>query len=100
MSNHDVQCWCCQGPLGQCQCQDDATILCTGCYRCDKHCTCHKVERNGHTKTLLPELSPQAPTITNAAGGQQSASPYRCDLLPPLACLEVAKVVAAGAQKY
>lgn len=41
-----------------------------------------------------------APIATNAAGGKQSATPYRCDLLPPHATLAVAEVLAEGAAKY
>lgn len=41
-----------------------------------------------------------APTVTNAAGGKQSHSPYRADLLPPHALLAVAKVLSEGAAKY
>lgn len=41
-----------------------------------------------------------APTMTNDRGGKQSAVPFRCDLLPALAVLEVAKVLKAGADKY
>ncbi|AMV28819.1 hypothetical protein VT84_30780 [Gemmata sp. SH-PL17] len=41
-----------------------------------------------------------APTVTNATGGKQSASPYRADLLPPHALLEVSKVLKEGADKY
>jgi hypothetical protein len=49
---------------------------------------------------ILAGVAPDAPTATNAAGGKQSASPYRCDLLPPLALLAVAKVLKHGADKY
>lgn len=41
-----------------------------------------------------------APTTVNAAGGKQSASPYRCDLLPPQATFRVAAVLKHGADKY
>jgi hypothetical protein len=40
------------------------------------------------------------PIAINAAGGKQSASPFRCDLLPPHATLAVAEVLAHGAAKY
>ncbi len=49
---------------------------------------------------VVKGVAPDAPTATNAAGGKQSASPYRCDLLPPLASLAVAEVLAHGAEKY
>lgn len=45
-------------------------------------------------------VGPDAPAETNAAGGRQSASPYRSDLLPPHALLAVAEVLAEGAAKY
>lgn len=41
-----------------------------------------------------------APVVVNAHGGKQSHSPYRCDLLPPLATLAVAGVLRHGAAKY
>lgn len=41
-----------------------------------------------------------APTVVNDRGGKQSAVPFRCDLLPPLGALEVAKVLKVGADKY
>lgn len=45
-------------------------------------------------------VGPDAPTTVNERGGKQSASLYRCDLLPPLASLEVSKVLKHGADKY
>lgn len=45
-------------------------------------------------------VSPDAPIITNDKGAKQSASPYRCDLLPAQATLRVAEVLAYGAAKY
>lgn len=45
-------------------------------------------------------VGPDAPTFENEAGGKQSASLYRCDLLPPQACLRVAAVLKHGADKY
>lgn len=41
-----------------------------------------------------------AATVTNKAGGRQSLVPYRMDLLPPLATLDVAGVLKHGAEKY
>lgn len=41
-----------------------------------------------------------APTKTNAHGGKQSDSPYRTDLLQPLAMLHLAKIMKYGAEKY
>lgn len=40
-----------------------------------------------------------APMLTNMAGGNQSASPYRCVLFPPRAFLAVAEVLAVEATK-
>jgi hypothetical protein len=48
----------------------------------------------------VPGIGPQAPTATNTAGGRQSVLPYRCDLLPAVAVLRVARVLAEGAAKY
>ncbi|MES2208574.1 MAG: dATP/dGTP diphosphohydrolase domain-containing protein [Chloroflexota bacterium] len=45
-------------------------------------------------------LGPDAPATANAAGGKQSATPYRCDLLPPHAALAVSRVLSEGAAKY
>jgi hypothetical protein len=45
-------------------------------------------------------LGPEAPTVTNERGGKQSHSPYRCDLLPAAAVLDVSEVLAKGAAKY
>lgn len=41
-----------------------------------------------------------APTVVNAVGGKQSGSPYRMDLIPPLAAFAVASVLKEGADKY
>lgn len=40
------------------------------------------------------------PTTTNKAGGKQSQSSVRCDLLPPTALLKIAAVLKHGAEKY
>lgn len=45
-------------------------------------------------------VGPEQPVYINEAGGKQSVSPYRLDLLPPLAILEVAKILKKGADKY
>ena len=45
-------------------------------------------------------VGPDAPTVINAAGGKQSGSPYRADLLPALAVLAVAGVLKHGADRY
>jgi hypothetical protein len=50
--------------------------------------------------SVVAGVGPDAPTTTNAAGGKQSASPYRADLLPPHALLAVAAVLKHGADKY
>lgn len=52
------------------------------------------------SKRIVEGVGPDAPIITNAKGAKQSASPYRCDLLPASATLAVAKVFAYGAEKY
>jgi hypothetical protein len=45
-------------------------------------------------------VGPDAPIVANEKGARQSASPFRCDLLPPKAVLAVAKVLKYGADKY
>ncbi len=52
------------------------------------------------SKPAVAGVSPDAPLVTNAAGGRQSGSPYRCDLLPARAVLDVARVLKAGCDKY
>lgn len=49
---------------------------------------------------VIEGVGPDAPTVTNQNGGKQSSSPYRMDLLPPKALLEIAKVLKHGADKY
>lgn len=51
-------------------------------------------------QTSIPGLSPDAPTTVNAAGGKQSAVPYRADLIPARAILQVSSVLHTGALKY
>lgn len=48
----------------------------------------------------IPGVGPDAPTTTNENGASQSATLYRLDLVPPLALLDVAKVLSYGAVKY
>lgn len=45
-------------------------------------------------------VGPDAPTIINEKGARQSSSPYRFDLLPPLALAHIASVMKIGAEKY
>lgn len=49
---------------------------------------------------MIHGVGPDAPTITNAAGGKQSDSPARLDLFPPRAWLAVGGVLKHGAGKY
>ena len=49
---------------------------------------------------VVKGVGPDAPVVTNAIGGKQSESPYRCDLLPARAVLEVAAVLKYGADRY
>ena len=49
---------------------------------------------------VVSGVGPDAPISVNKLGGKQSDSPFRCDLLPPLATLEVARVLKYGAEKY
>lgn len=45
-------------------------------------------------------LGPTDKVETNAAGGRQSESPYRAELLPPRALLRAAEVLAHGERKH
>lgn len=45
-------------------------------------------------------LGPTDKLDTTSLGGRQSASPYRTELVPALAVLEVSKVLAGGAIKH
>lgn len=56
--------------------------------------------KHSSKETKVKGLSPDQPTDTNAAGGKQSSTPYRLDLIPPLAILAEAEVLAIGAKKY
>jgi hypothetical protein len=45
-------------------------------------------------------LAPDAPIDTNEHGGQQSKIEGRFDLIPPIAMLELAKIMEYGAKRY
>ena len=51
-------------------------------------------------QAFVEGVGSDAPTITNENGAKQSHSPYRMDLIPPLATLAVAGVLCTGAVKY
>lgn len=55
---------------------------------------------NNCRATQVEGVGKDAPVTTNANGGKQSHSPFRCDLLPPQAVLAVAKILEHGAGKY
>lgn len=69
---------------------------CPGCDKQIDDCECRHVNRSHKVEGVGPDQ----PTCTNAKGGKQSDSPYRCDLLPATRVLSVAKVMAQGARKY
>ncbi len=52
------------------------------------------------TQPKIDGVGADAPTATNAHGGNQSHLPYRCDLLQPHALLHLAKIMEYGARKY
>lgn len=52
------------------------------------------------TAGVIEALGPDAATVTNEQGGKQSGLPGRCDCLPPLAVLDVARVLKHGTEKY
>ena len=56
--------------------------------------------RRAGIMSLVEGVGADAPVVMNEQGGRQSDSPYRADLLPPLALLAVAKVLKHGADKY
>lgn len=45
-------------------------------------------------------VGPDQPVVVNELGAGQSASPYRFDLLPPMASASIAEILAHGATKY
>ena len=45
-------------------------------------------------------VGPDAPVVTNEAGGKQSDTPARLDLMPAKAMMEVGRVLKEGAAKY
>lgn len=45
-------------------------------------------------------VGPDAETVVNEAGGKQSHTPYRFDLIDPISMFELAKILASGAEKY
>lgn len=47
---------------------------------------------------VVDGVGPDAQVVVNEKGGKQSDSPYRADLIPPVAALEVAKVTKHGAK--
>jgi len=51
-------------------------------------------------KKKFTGLEPNAPIITNAEGGKQSATIYRCDLFDASAMLGISAVLHKGAEKY
>lgn len=52
------------------------------------------------TQPVIAGVGPDAPLAENARGGKQSASPYRADLLPAKAVLDVSRILAIGAKRY
>ena len=56
--------------------------------------------KNFESKMKELGLGKDAPMVTNERGGKQSELNYRMDLVPPLALLNVAKVLKEGANKY
>lgn len=55
---------------------------------------------DAYAAAVVAGVGRDAPVAVNAAGGKQSHSPYRADLLPPQALLAVAAVLKHGADKY
>lgn len=57
-------------------------------------------EKDPEVREVTPNVGPEAPTVTNAAGGKESHTGRRMDLIPPRAILKVAEVLHHGAEKY
>ena len=49
---------------------------------------------------ILAGVGPGQPIETTERGGKHSAIPYRFDLVPPLALMDIAQVLHEGAAKY
>ena len=49
---------------------------------------------------VVAGVGADAPMVENERGGKHSLVPYRCDLLPPLAVLEIAAVLHRGASSH
>lgn len=54
----------------------------------------------GEGVSMLKGVGPDAPIVENENGGRQSDSPYRFDLLPPLAVAKVAEILKHGSERY
>ncbi len=48
----------------------------------------------------INEVGPDAKTVTNESGGKQSDTPFAPSLIPPIAALEVSRVLKPAAIKY
>jgi hypothetical protein len=59
-----------------------------------------RTDREEIYEKLVSGVGADAPIVTNEKGGKQSKVLYRVDLFPPLALLDVSKVLEEGARKY
>ena len=66
----------------------------------DFHKLTNKRRPKAKPNEVVSGVGPDAPLSVNKLGGRQSDSPFRFDLLPPLALLEVARVLKRGAERY
>jgi hypothetical protein len=57
-------------------------------------------EQEEQIRLTYTGLAPDAPIDTNEHGGQQSKIEGRFDLIPPIAMLELAKIMEYGAKRY
>lgn len=85
------------------------SVLEAGTYSCPTSAMSGGVVGDG---AFFPEVIPEvkakgiegvgadAPIAVNAAGGKQSATPYRADLLQPFALLHLAKINKYGSDRY
>lgn len=58
------------------------------------------IDELGSLPPVIAGVGPDAPLVINDKGGSQSATPYRMDLIDPIAILEISKVLSEGAVKH
>lgn len=66
------------------------------------YCSCSEGQKvkARNEEIMIKGVGPDASSITTLSGGRHSDTPFRMDLLPPHALLEVSTILKAGAAKY